>query len=223
MPMVEGYLRIGYNEINAFREIIHKKEGSLMDKGYESTEICGSCGGACCKTNGCSLAPEDMLREMAVWQDERDTGKISDGEMDTDQSVEKEWRQLEEWLRQSDCSIDSFTGEAGLCYYIRMRHKCFTFIGVDAMGECIALTDQGCRLPYERRPKGGRFLEGRIDRHCKQHYTWEQMEADWRPYQRLLGEIWNRWHDRLEREGVFDQCEEAYMRYQREKRLEGKG
>lgn len=193
-----------------------------MDKGYESTEICKGCGGACCKANGCSLAPEDMLREMAVWRDEKEMEKMPQGDMDTGQSAETDWRHLEEWLRQSDCAIDTFTGAAGLCYYIRMRHKCFTFIGVDAMGECIALTDQGCRLAYERRPKGGRFLEGRIDRHCVQHYTREQMEEDWRPYQGLLGEIWDRWHDRLEREGVFERCEEAYMRYQKEKRQGGK-
>lgn len=181
-----------------------------MDKGYESTEICKDCGGACCKTNGCSLAPEDMLREMEIWR--------TKGEYNTNQCAKMDLRQLEQWLQQSDCAIDSFTGETGLCYYIRMRHKCFTFIGVDAMGECIALTDQGCSLPYARRPQGGRYLEGRRDRHCQQHYTQEQMEADWKPYQQQLREIWDKWYDRLNQEGVFDRCEEAYMRYQMERR-----
>ena len=189
-----------------------------MEKGYESAEICKACGGACCKANGCSLAPEDMIRELAAWQAGREISKAPDEGKSAGQAEEADLRFLEEWLQESDCAIDSFTGEAGLCYYIRMRHKCFTFIGVDAMGECIALTGQGCSLPYDRRPRGGRYLEGRQDRHCQQHYTREQMEEDWRPYQQQLGEIWDNWHDRLEQQGVFDRCEEAYMRYQMEMR-----
>lgn len=191
-----------------------------MDKGYESEELCRACGGACCKANGCSLAPEDMLRELARRRMEEERDEQNDAEQDN-----AKWQEglpgsveLENWLRDSRCAIDSFTGQAGQCYYIRMRHKCFTFIGVDAMGECVALTENGCSLPYARRPRGGRYLEGRQDRRCLQHYTREQMEEDWEPYQPLLKEIWDRWHDRLENEGVFERCEEEYMRWQREKR-----
>lgn len=200
-----------------------------MDKGYESAELCRSCGGACCKANGCSLSPEDMLRELAraafEERDERegvrrDCSKQSSGK---DRDGLPSGSELESWLRNSQCAIDSFTGKAGPCYYIRMRHKCFTFIGVDAMGECVAFTENGCALPYERRPKGGRYLEGRRDRHCLQHYTREEMEQDWKPYQLLLKEIWCRWHDRLENEGVFQRCEEEYMRWQREKRQKTEG
>lgn len=189
-----------------------------MENGYESAEICRVCGGACCKTGGCSLAPEDMLRELAIWRLEREGSEAQGSEKNAGQPGEAELWELEKWLQESNCAIDSFTGETGPCYYIRMRHKCFTFIGVDAMGECIALTDQGCSLPYERRPKGGRDLEGRPDRRCRQHYTREQMEADWKPYQQRLRDIWDDWHDRLERQGVFERCEEEYMRYQMEMR-----
>ncbi len=185
-----------------------------MEKGYEDTEVCKVCGGACCKSNGCSLSPEDMLRELAGWKDGQAERKTDDEE-----SIGV---QIEKWLQDSHCAIDSFTIEKGRCYYIRMRHKCFTFIGVDAMGECIALTDQGCSLPFERRPKGGRYLEGRQNRHCLQHYTREQMIADWKPYQQILQKIWSTWYDRLEQEGIFDRCEEDYMRYQMEKRQQEK-
>lgn len=211
-----------------------------MDKGYESEELCRACGGACCKANGCSLAPEDMLRELALRRveeerDEPNGAEQASAEQDGAEQASAEQNgaeqnsairqerlpdsvELESWLRDSRCAIDSFTGQAGQCYYIRMRHKCFTFIGVDAMGECVALTENGCSLPYARRPRGGRYLEGRQDRRCLQHYTREQMEEDWEPYQPLLKEIWDRWHDRLENEGVFERCEEEYMRWQREKR-----
>lgn len=181
-----------------------------MENGFEATEICAVCGGACCKANGCSLSPEDMLRELEEWKagqtDRKADAAVSAG------------AQIESWLQESKCAIDSFAAERGRCYYIRMRHKCFTFIGVDAMGECIALTDQGCSLPFAKRPRGGRYLEGRQDRRCLQHYTREQMIADWEPYQQILQKIWDTWHDRLEQEGIFDRCEEDYMQYQRKKR-----
>ncbi len=181
-----------------------------MENGYEDAEVCRACGGICCKSNGCSLSPEDMLREIAEWEAGQAGGKTG--------SADPTKMQIEKWLMAGNCAIDSFSGKEGTCYFIRMRHKCFTFIGVDAMGECIALTDRGCSLPFEKRPRGGRYLEGRADRHCLQHYTREQMIEDWMPYQKQLREIWDGWHDRLEQEGVFDRCEEEYMRYQREKR-----
>ena len=216
-----------------------------MKNGYEDIEVCKSCGGACCRSTGCSLAPEDMLREISEWKKEHEDEVYKDeaykdkeridkkqvDKVDVDlkcEYVERGYEQsstippsksqIEAWLQESHCAIDSFTGDTGPCYYIRMRHKCFTFIGVDAMGECIALTEQGCSLSFEKRPKGGRYLEGRADRHCQQHYTREQMIEDWRPYQQMLREIWDIWHDRLEKEGVFDRCEEEYMHYQMEKR-----
>ena len=74
-----------------------------------------------------------------------------------------------------------------------MRHKCFTFIGVDAMGECEALTDTGCRLSYEDRPKGGRMLIASEDHRCTQEYTREMMVEDWMPYQEQLKQIWKKY------------------------------
>ncbi|MBQ6806592.1 MAG: hypothetical protein IJO97_04080 [Lachnospiraceae bacterium] len=163
--------------------------------GFESDNICKACGGNCCKTMGCSLSPEDMLASL----EQNETTAES----------------IETLLQNSLFAIDSFQMRGGAFYYLRMRHKCFTFIGVDAMGECIALTESGCSLPFEKRPKGGRFLEGKEGHQCTQHYTQEMMIKDWEPYQDYLREIWNKWHDKMERDGTFDKCEEDYMQYQR--------
>lgn len=165
-----------------------------MTEGYRADELCVQCQGRCCRTMGCSLEPEDMIRML----------KGRPLTMDN----------LEELLQKENFAIDSFQIGGHVFYYMRMRHKCFTFIGVDAMGECIMLTDTGCSLAFEDRPKGGRMLEARKDGGCVQHYTQEMMIADWSPYQELLGEIWANWHERMEREGVFDRCEEEYMQFQ---------
>ncbi|MDD6810627.1 MAG: hypothetical protein PUD93_01985 [Lachnospiraceae bacterium] len=163
--------------------------------GFESDAVCKACGGNCCKTMGCSLAPEDMIASL-------------EGKEATPENIEA-------LLQNSLFAIDSFHMHGRAFYYLRMRHKCFTFIGVDAMGECIALTRNGCSLPFSKRPKGGRFLEGKEGHQCTQHYTQEMMVADWEPYQNSLREIWEKWHDRMEQDGTFDKCEEEYMRYQR--------
>lgn len=169
-----------------------------MTEGFLSDSICAGCGGRCCKTMGCSLAPEDML-------------KASEGRETTRDNVEY-------LLQNGQFAIDSFQVGGRPFYFLRMKHKCFTFIGVDAMGECTALTDVGCSLAFEDRPKGGRMLEGREDGRCTQHYTQEMMIADWQPYQELLQSIWTDWYDRFEKDGVFDRCEEDYMQYQMRQR-----
>ncbi len=169
-----------------------------MAEGFSSDEICGRCQGRCCKTMGCSLEPADMLKSLA------------------DKAATQE--NIEDLLQNGNFAIDSFQVRGNAFYYLRMKHKCFTFIGIDAMGECIALTDRGCSLAFADRPKGGRMLEGREDGGCIQHYTQEMMIADWKIYQDILKSIWNRWHDKFEKEGIFDRCEDEYMQYQMKKR-----
>lgn len=165
-----------------------------MTDGFLTDNICAQCRGRCCKTMGCSLDPEDMIRALKGCAVTREN--------------------LEQLLQNGQFAIDSFQIGQRAFYYLRMKHKCFTFIGVDAMGECISLTDEGCGLLFEDRPKGGRMLEGKEAGGCVQHYTQEMMIADWEPWQDMLKEIWNKWYDLFERDGVFDQCEEDYMQYQ---------
>lgn len=166
-------------------------------KGYESDKLCAECGGNCCKSMGCSLSPEDMLREL---------------------KTEPTFEAVEQWLKEGEYAVDSASFMGKRLYYVRMRHKCFTFIGVDAMGECIDLTERGCGRSYENRPKGGRFLEGKENRQCEQHYTQEMMYDEWLPYQEILAGIWQKWYKVMEQDGTFDRCEEAYMEYQIAKR-----
>ena len=99
-----------------------------------------------------------------------------------------------------------------------MRHKCHTFIGVDGLGECIALTEEGCILDEGQRPKGGRFLKSSPDGYCIQYYTQEMMEEDWKPYQETLSSIWKEYEARFRKDGTFERCEEAYFAWMRRQR-----
>lgn len=164
---------------------------------YPPLPVCAECKGLCCASLGCSLAPEDLHRALGTDTCDRES--------------------VLALLQNSDFAIDSFGYQGKRFYFLRMKHKCFTFIGVDAMGECIALTETGCRLSYEERPKGGRYLEAKPDRQCVQHYTKEDMITDWIPYQTILASIWDEYYLKFQSDGTFDTCEENYMNYQRAK------
>ncbi|MBQ7781819.1 MAG: hypothetical protein IJ405_07350 [Lachnospiraceae bacterium] len=212
--------------------------------GFEPGNECALCKGRCCREKGCCLCPDDMIKALQNWQmqathlsgqpvadcqEQGTTQTTAIKEVDVcdgmDLSLPKRIHLAEEKLlpflaeEGNLYTIDCFYAPTGPLYYLRMRHKNYTFIGVDAIGECIALTKEGCSLSMEKRPKGGRFLESKPDGHCIQHYSKEQMTEDWLPYQKILKSIWDEYYNRFMEDGTFDRCDEAnfaWMRAQRE-------
>ena len=168
--------------------------------GYLPGEECSQCKGRCCREHGCSLSPMDLTRVL--------------GHEVTRQGLLSLLQEKEGLFAIDRCNGGSF-------YYLRMRHKCFTFIGVDAAGECVALGEQGCLLSFENRPRGGRDLKSSPDFHCRQEYTLDMMEKDWAPYQELLRGIWEEYEDRFEKDGTFDACDRAYFEWMKSKRNRG--
>lgn len=179
-------------------------------EGFKPGAECAECKGRCCKEKGCSLSPQDMLRalhrEEVTFEEEQ-----SEEEMVLFRQILIELLADENGLY----AIDYFNEKSGPCFYLRMRHKCYTFIGVDAIGECVALTDEGCELTESDRPKGGRYLESKPQGACVQHYTREQMCEDWAPYRDVLKSIWEEYHAGFEEDGTFNRCDDAYFAWLR--------
>ncbi|MCR5742997.1 MAG: hypothetical protein K6F92_04600 [Lachnospiraceae bacterium] len=167
---------------------------------YEPGQECALCKGRCCKECGCTLSPADMLRSLEGTAPDREN--------------------ILRMLQAPDglYAIDSFSARHGRTYFLRMKHKCYTFIGVDAIGECIALTDSGCSLSFSERPLGGRSLKSSPDMHCTQEYTRELITQDWEPYQEALRSIYVEFEEKLTQDGTFDKCDEEYYRWLRGKR-----
>jgi len=180
--------------------------------GYKPGEECSLCKGRCCRERGCSLSPQDMWQALNQRAELLDLGKTEDRA-----GLKEELLQL---LKQPEglYALDFFSEKSGPCYYLRMRHKCYTFIGVDAIGECVALTKSGCGLNEEQRPKGGRYLESKPGGGCVQHYTREQMCEDWAPYTELLKEIWEEYYTQFQQDGTFERCDNAYFEWIRKAR-----
>lgn len=192
-----------------------------MTDGYRPGKECSQCGGRCCREKGCCLSPEDMLR--ALGREKADYESVLRLLKDSPDrlyaidymSVPKGFPQGEAPQKLPPEARQSLSG--GVCFYLRMRHKCYTFVGVDAAGECAALGESGCMLDWERRPKGGRMLKSSADRNCVQRYTAGEMCGDWQPYQEILGRIYREFFPRMEQDGTFDRCDEAYFAWMRER------
>lgn len=181
-------------------------------EGYLPGAECAECKGRCCRENGCCLSPEDLFRALSVENKEIDFSKLPQ---------DKIKEPLLNLLKKKKLyAIDRAVSAKGPFYYLRMRHKCYTFVGVDAMGECVALTEEGCLFSMEDRPKGGRYLKSSLQGQCKQMYTAEEMYTDWEAYQKILSEIYLEYEARFKEDGTFEKCDSAYFDFLRRKRTQ---
>ena len=75
-------------------------------------------------------------------------------------------------------------------YILRARNqgKPIVDTGYNGRSQCVLLTEKGCKLSYENRPKGGRLLipsrEG-----CKSEYTLIDCANEWREYQWIIFDL----------------------------------
>lgn len=192
-----------------YSELKNKREGERADAPVDEESCCGylpgaecaACGGRCCREHGCVLAPDDLMHVLNTAVPDRGTllALLQDQE-------------------RGRYAIEYLSTPQGACFYIRMRHKCYTFIGAEAMGECIALGKSGCMFSQEDRPRGGQMLKSSPDGRCVQHYTAEQICRDWKPYQELLSGIYREWYPRMRDDGTFESCDEDYFAWMRENR-----
>lgn len=142
-----------------------------MIKECAGMELCAECGGRCCKSMGCHFSPNDF----------------------DDLSIES----LEKILSEGDVSIDWWEGDVtggnlDKTYFLRMRHVDAKIVDPSWGGRCVALTDSGCRLSFEKRPLGGRALipsKNSNQKDCKQTYSKENCCRDWYPYQYILAKL----------------------------------
>lgn len=135
----------------------------------ENHASCSQCGGKCCKSAGCHYSPRDFSEiTPAILKKILDMGFVS----------------IDWW------EGDVFGNNRSRTYYLRIRHKGKGIIDPSWGGECMLLTETGCKLSFDERPMGGRVLEpkGSIDK-CTSKYTKEDCCKEWYSYQDLFDEI----------------------------------
>lgn len=128
-----------------------------------NNDYCSKCAGACCKSMGCEISPNDL----------------------DNISVET----LVDLFNSGVVSVDCWEEPHGRrTYYLRIRNTNTGIVEFSWKGTCVLLGDEGCQLEYKYRGKGGRELVPGINKKCTAKYTKEQCKKDWSKYQDIIEE-----------------------------------
>lgn len=161
-------------DVNILRLLFVKNtdnEDMMSDKNK-----CSKCGGYCCKSMGCHISPFDLISI-----DKDDIKKLlNTGFVSIDW-----WDNFEQ---------DDYYGPG---YYLRMRNKNSNIVDPAYIGICSILTQAGCALEFQYRPKGGRSLSPYFcnnpnateEEHEEKTYTKYKCVLEWHKYHNILKEL----------------------------------
>ncbi|MBP3917306.1 hypothetical protein [Clostridium sp.] len=141
---------------------------------YEDLELCKKCGGGCCKRMGCHFSPDDFA-EITY---ESLKSKIDEGNISID------------WWEGDPTGNDKLSR----AYFLRVRNKFAPIVDPSFGGICSLLTNDGCPLPFEKRPKGGRMLIP-SETGCVLEYSKQQVAIDWLEYTDILQRLYDEYID----------------------------
>ena len=144
----------------------------MNENGYQPNDFCKECQGVCCKAMGCHFSPDDFEK--------------------------LDFNFLKNKIEEGYISIDWWEGDPRTkgkleqTYFLRIRNKDASILDPSWGGVCCLLTETGCSLPFDKRPKGGRFVEPSVNHgRCVGHYTKKDSAIDWIPYQKILCNLVN--------------------------------
>ena len=141
-----------------------------IPKNHENI-ICKECDGKCCKNMSCQVFPCDF-KEITV---KTIVKKIKAGYC------------FDYWE-------GGIEGKQGTAYFLRPQHKGYENKLIDPTwgGECIFLTDTGCKLSEKDRPSGGKALipGKKISDKCEFIDGWEKYDSAkaWLKYNDIIEE-----------------------------------
>ena len=132
-----------------------------------NSEICSECKGRCCKHCGCFFSPYDFEEiSFEFLKKEIEKGYISVSFLDAD------------LIKQPEVFI------------LRIRNSGKPVVDTGyPKSPCILLTEKGCKLDYEHRPKGARFLIPLKEGPCRSEYSLIDCANEWKVYQDVIFEL----------------------------------
>lgn len=133
----------------------------------ENINLCAECRGLCCRKKGCAYSPDDF-KDLSF------------------KGLKKE----------IDKGFISIAFEAQNII-LRVRHVNANIVDIDSKGPCMLLTEKGCMLSFEERPKQGRELIPIEKGVCIPIYSIEECAKEWKQYNEVLEELRDYYIDKL--------------------------
>ena len=160
----------------------------IHDSSKLNIKQCKECGGICCQTMGCHISPFD-LKEIS-------------------------YQFIIDFIEETNCiSIDWWEGSPFdesdniyRVYFLRLKNRNAKIIDPSYGGICSILTDVGCPLSFEYRPRGARDLIPE-ENDCRIEYSKQQCAIDWYPYQNTLEKVYNYYCKKGEVTSFYDEHE----------------
>ena len=159
---------------------------NFSEKDCCNQDLCKKCQGKCCKETGCFFMPEDFEK--------------------------MELNFLKKRINEGYITIAVITSNLGMILptpvlYLKIRNKGASICDVSRTGECELLTPTGCKLSFKERPSGGKGLIPDTPI-CHSIFTSVEVIERWKPYDKLLRELWNFYTD-LSVEETIKKAEEG--------------
>lgn len=187
LKMIFGEERVEDDLSGIIREIANDPKGYRQKvlKAYakakaEDDKVCTECGGNCCKAAPCHWSPED-IEDLSY----EGLKKFLS---------EKKYISIVRIPAEScDSAFTTFKHDGFFYYFLRTRTR---RTGIAAVAtrikqkdKCMLLTDEGCKITFEERAKGARFLIPQSGKNCRQLYDLYDCFYDWKDYQDVLRKL----------------------------------
>lgn len=187
LKMIFGAERVEDDLSGIIREIVKDPKGyhQKVLKAYasakaEDDQVCKECGGICCNAAPCHWSPEDIedLSYEGLKKFLREKKYISIVRIPAD---------------SCDSCFRTFEHEGFFYYFLRTRTR---GTGIAAVAtrikrkdKCMLLTEKGCKISFNERPMGARFLIPQSGKKCRQLYDLDDCFYDWKDYQDVLRKL----------------------------------
>ena len=162
-------------------------ESSSIELSNENTAVCKECGGYCCRSMGCEIFPQDVKK----WFHTDTITKDHIHKLLSTGLIQLDWWDDDVRLVEFGYNEDYFTDHEYYdeCYYLHMRNVHDPAVYGSFGGRCRALTDEGCILPWELRPTGGKSLVPVKRFYCTAELSKPHCALAWIPYHDILDEF----------------------------------
>lgn len=176
--------------------MIMSKEEQLLGCKLEDKTICRECGGRCCQTTACEASPYDFDCDR-----NKMIAALESGNYSIDLIFDKQCKVFKTIGNMFTLDLSFLINSHEATLYMRPRNQGKLIVDVIHIGNrnypCIFWNKyEGCRLPYEERPRYGRGIIPISPGVCENIYdTRAMLLKEWHEYNEFLFQMVKRYFD----------------------------